>query len=251
MNTANFDFSGRRVLVTGGTGGIGSAIAGAFRDAGANVAITGTRGSASEYDEDLSGYDYRPLDVEDNDAVDALARDIDRLDVLVNSAGIVLTTMGHDEWEPDNYERMLTMHLTSVFRLSRGLRDTLAASDMAGGASIVSLASMTSYFGIGIIPGYGSAKTGLLGMTRVLAVEWGKLGVRVNALAAGLTRSRLTVQAFEEGSEWLQPTIDRTPLGRLGEPEDIAGAALFLSSDAASWITGQVLPIDGGFTVSG
>lgn len=245
-----FDFAGARVLVTGGTSGIGAASANAFRDAGAIVTITGTRAAASEYDEDLSGFRYLQLDVENPDQVSHVAAAHEQLDVLVNSAGIALASTGLDEWDPAVFERSITMLLTSAFRMAQGCADALSRSERAGGGSIVGIASMTSYFGIGLIPGYGTAKTGLVGLTRVLAVEWAKRNIRVNAVAAGLTRSRMTAGTFDN-PEWTAPTLSRTPLARLGEPDDIAAAILFLSSSAAGWITGQVLPVDGGFTVAG
>tara|TARA_R100000900_G_scaffold145727_1_gene132419 strand:+ start:51000 stop:51761 length:762 start_codon:yes stop_codon:yes gene_type:complete len=249
-NQSRYDFSQAKVLVTGGTSGIGAAIAGAYRAAGAEVTITGTRASASDYEVDLSGYHYAELDIESPEQIAALAASLEGLDILVNNAGLALPSLGLDEYDPEVFQRAVNMHLVGAYRLSRGCRDLLAASELEGGASIVGIASMSSYFGIGIVPGYGAAKTGLLGMTRALAVEWGKLGIRVNAVAAGLTASRMTAATFEN-PEWAQPTLARTPLGRLGEPEDIAGAVLFLSSAQAGWITGQTLPIDGGFTVSG
>ena len=115
---------------------------------------------------------------------------------------------------------------------------------------MIGIASMASYFGMGIVPGHGAAKTGLVGLTRTMAVHWGPRGVRANAVAAGLTRSRMTAGTFATPA-WTEPTLARTPLGRLGDPEDIAGAVLFLASPAASWITGQTLAVDGGFTVAG
>lgn len=249
-NTSQFDFSGARVLVTGGTSGIGAGIAAAYRDAGADVTITGTRPSADDYDDDLSGYHYLPLDVEDGAQVDRVAKAQASLDILVNNAGIALPSLGLDEWETENFIRAVNIHLLSGFRLARGCRDALKHSTLAGGGSIIGIASMSSYFGIGLVPGYGAAKTGLLGMIRAIAVEWGALGIRANAVAVGLCESRMT-SAIVGNPEWSAPTLARTPLGRLGKPSDVAAAVLFLSSAQASWITGQCLPIDGGFTVAG
>lgn len=245
-----YDFSGARVLVTGGTSGLGAAIAAAYREAGAQVTITGTRSSADNYDEDLSGYHYLQLDVERPEQVQAVASAQCDLDILVNNAGLALAATGLDEHDPVVFDRSLSMHLSAAYRMAHGCRGALARSQRPGGAAIVGIASMTSYFGIELIPGYGTAKTGLIGLTRVLAVAWAKDRIRVNAVAAGLTRSRMTAGTFDDPA-WTRPTLDRTPLGRLGEPIDIAGAVLFLTSSAASWITGQVLPVDGGFTVAG
>jgi 3-oxoacyl-[acyl-carrier protein] reductase len=245
-----YDFAGARVLVTGGTSGLGAAIAGAYREAGAQVTITGTRATAADYDDDLSGYRYLQLDVERSEQVQAVAAAQQDLDILINNAGLALAATGLDEHDPDVFDRSLSMHLSSAYRMAHGCRAALARSKRPGGGAVVGIASMTSFFGIELIPGYGTAKTGLVGMTRVLAVAWAKDRIRINAVAAGLTRSRMTAGTFDDPA-WTQPTLDRTPLGRLGEPVDIAGPVLFLTSSAASWITGQVLPVDGGFTVAG
>jgi NAD(P)-dependent dehydrogenase (short-subunit alcohol dehydrogenase family) len=250
MTNPSYDFSGTQVLVTGGTSGIGAAAAAGYRDAGADVTITGTRGSAAEYDADLSGYRYLRMDVEDGDSIDAVAASFSALDILVNNAGMALPSLGLDEYEPDVFARAVNMLLIGAFRMARRSVDLLAQSKIVGGGSIIGIASMSSYFGIPIVPGYGAAKTGLVGLTRTLAVQWGERGVRVNAVAAGLTRSRMTEGTFAQ-EEWMAPTLARTPLGRPGEPEDIANAILFLSSPGAAWITGQTLAVDGGYTVSG
>ena len=244
------DFTGAHVLVTGGTSGIGAACAMLFRDAGAQVTITGTRGDASDYDADLSGYRYLRLDIEDKASIDAVAAAQSRLDVLVNNAGIALPSLGLDEWEPDVFDRAVAMLLNGAFRMARRSVDLLAQSVISGGGSVIGIASMSSFFGIPIVPGYGAAKTGLVGLTRTMAAHWGARGVRANAVAAGLTRSGMTAGTFEQEA-WTAPTLARTPLGRLGEPDDIAQAILFLASPAASWITGQTLVVDGGYTISG
>ena len=246
----SYDFSGAHVLITGGTSGIGAAAAAAYREAGADVTITGTRGSASEYDADMSGYRYLQMDIEDGASIDAVAASLNRLDILVNNAGMALPSLGLDEYEPEIFARAVNMLLVGAFRMARQSADLMAQSTIAGGASVVSIASMSSYFGIPIVPGYGAAKTGLLGLTRTLAVRWGERGIRVNAVAAGLTRSRMTEGTFAQEA-WMAPTLARTPLGRPGEPDDIANAILFLSSPGAAWITGQTLAVDGGYTVAG
>lgn len=251
-NEVRYDYSGAKVLVTGGTSGIGAAIAAGYLAAGASVTITGTRAGPDDYDADLAAYRYLRLDVEDtaNVAEVAAAASAGGLDILVNNGGLALPSLGLDEYDPDIFARAINMHLTSAYRMAHGCADALAGSSLPGGGAIVGIASMSSYFGIGIVPGYGAAKTGILGLTRALAVEWGKRNIRVNAVAAGLTESRMTAGTFANPA-WSEPTLARTPAGRLGKPEDIAGAVLFLTSAAASWITGQTLPVDGGFTVAG
>ncbi len=250
MTLPVYDYSDAHILVTGGTSGIGAATATGYRDAGADVTITGTRGSAAEYDADLSGYRYMQLDVEDSANIDSVAASLPRLDILINNAGIALPSQGLDEWEPEIFDRAVNMLLNSAFRMARRTIDLLADSKMAGGGSVIGIGSMSSFFGIGMVPGYGAAKSGLVGLTRTMAVQWGARGVRANAVAAGLTLSGMTAGTFEH-AEWIEPTLARTPLGRLGDPGDIANAILFLTSPAASWITGQTLYVDGGYTVSG
>jgi len=245
-----FDYTGAAVLVTGGTSGIGAGIAAAYRSAGAEVHITGTRAGTTEYENDLSDYRYLRLDVEDDASIDAVAGALPRLDVLVNNAGIALPALGLDEYRPEIFERAIRMHLTGAYRMAHRCVDKLAASRLPGGGSIVGIASMASFFGIEVVPGYGAAKTGLVGLTRALAVHWARRNVRVNAVAAGLTESRMTATTIAN-PEWTAPTLARTPVGRHGVPLDIAGAVLFLTSAAASWITGQTLPVDGGYTIAG
>ena len=245
-----FDYSGCHVLVTGGTSGIGAGIAAAYQSAGAAVTITGTRESAAAYDADLSHFRYMQLDVEDNAQIDRVAAAQTQLDILVNNAGFALPSQGLDEYEPEIFERAIQMHLISCYRMARGCAGTLSASRLRGGGSIIGIASMASYFGIEIVPGYGAAKGGLVQLTKTLAIHWAKQNIRVNAVAAGLTATRMTATTVAN-PQWSAPTLARTPLGRLGESHDIAGAVLFLSSPAASWITGQTLPVDGGYTVSG
>jgi NAD(P)-dependent dehydrogenase (short-subunit alcohol dehydrogenase family) len=245
-----FDYSGARVLVTGGTSGIGAATAAAYRAAGAQVTITGTRKSAGDYAADLGGYRYLPLDVTDSTQVAAVATAIGRLDILVHSGGIGLASVGKNEYEPDVFDEAVSMHLTSVYRLSSLCRDALAASAWPGGASIVGIASMSAYFGFEPVPGYGAAKAGLVQLMKTLAVAWSQHGIRANAVAAGLIRTRQTA-AFAALPELTAPMMARTPLRRLGEPHEIANAVLFLTSSAAAYITGQTLAVDGGFSVSG
>jgi len=245
-----FDYTGASILVTGGSSGLGAGVASAFRDAGANVMITGTRATSDDYDEDFSGFRYLQLDVENRDGIDNLAAGISDLDILVNSAGVVMSSLGLDEFDPDVFDRAVAMHLTSVFRLASRLQPCLGRSRLPGGGSIVSMGSMSSLFGFERRPGYGAAKTGLLGLTRALAVRWAKSNIRVNALAVGVAESRMTRAALDDRAI-NAAVLGRVPLGRHGTPKDVAGATLFLCSDAASWITGQTLIVDGGFAIAG
>jgi 3-oxoacyl-[acyl-carrier protein] reductase len=165
----------------------------------------------------------------------------------VNNAGS--NTVQPSEWEPDVFEDALRVNLTSAFRVASAAKPLLSKSGLAGGASIVNLASMSSFFAVPIVPGYGAAKAGVVQMTKNLAVAWAKHGIRVNAVAPGLILSNMT--RVMKGIEALEkPQLERTPLGRWGTPEDVAPAVLFLASAAAGFVTGHTLCVDGGYAVA-
>jgi NAD(P)-dependent dehydrogenase (short-subunit alcohol dehydrogenase family) len=243
-----FDDSGAAVLVTGGTNGIGAAIAAAYRTAGATVTITGTRADASDYEADLDGYRYQQCRLTEPDEIDALAASVDRLDILVNNAGQVFPA--GDEYDPAGFEAALAVNLAAAFRLANACRDRLAASGLDGGASVINSASMSSYFSMEVVPGYGAAKTGVLGMTRTLAVAWARHRIRVNAIAPGIIETNMTAPMLQIET-MIEPLVSRIALGRIGTPDDVAPTVLFLTSPAARYITGQTVNIDGGFSVYG
>jgi 3-oxoacyl-[acyl-carrier protein] reductase len=240
----SYNYAGATVLITGGTSGIGLGCAHAYRDAGAEVIVTGRKAAAADYDADLSGMSYRQLDVNDRAALCALADSLSKLDILVNNAG----GMQGNEWEADAFDQSLAVNVASAFHLSSACKDLLAASPFPGGASVIGIASMTSYFGFEWTPGYGAAKAALVQLMKTLGISWGPLGIRANAVAAGLTRSNLTAPVLDGMQDMVDETLKRQGLKRTGEPRDIAAAVLFLTSPAASWITGQTLPVDGGFS---
>ncbi len=243
-----FDLSGLHVLVTGGSSGIGHGIARAFADAAAHVTITGRRAAATDYDTDLAGLEYRRLEVTDAAAIEALAHSLPSLDVLVNNAGANLPG-GRSEYEPQVFEETVRINLFSAYRMSAACREKLAQSKLDGGASVVNLASMSSYFGITAVPGYGAAKAAIVQMTKTLAAAWAKDGIRVNAVAPGLIRSNMTAR-IQGLPEFTRKDFERMPLARWGTPEDVAPAVLFLASPAARYITGQTLPVDGGYSIA-
>lgn len=247
MNRTVFDFDGAAVLVTGGTSGIGHAIATTFAAAGAHVTVTGTRADPDEYETDLGPFRYRRLELTDAASIDDLAGSMDRLDVLVNNAGANFPG-GRDEWEPDTFAAAIALNLTGPMRLTSGCRQLLAASDLDGGASVVNLASMSAFRAIPIVPGYGSAKAGLVTLTQNLARHWVADGVRVNAVAPGVIDTPMTapMAAFPE---LLEAEMAHTPMGRMGTPQDVANAVAFLSSSAAGYITGHTLVVDGGYQI--
>ena len=244
MNGVTFDYTGAQVLVTGGSNGIGLAIASEYQAAGASVTITGRRATASDYDHDLSAFSYQQLDVASRPALIGLAESLSALDILINNAGGTQA----DEWSHDGFDQSIDVNLSSAFHLATACKPLLEASTFDGGASVIGIASMTSYFGSEWTPAYGPAKAGIVQLAKTLGHCWGKDGIRANAVAAGLTRSNLTQGVIDHMPDMLEESYARQGLKRYGEGSDIAAAVLFLTSPAASWVTGQTLNVDGGFT---
>lgn len=236
-----FDFSGCTVLVTGGSSGIGAAIATAFVSAGATVTITGTRVSSADYEQLPAGTHYRQLRLDHAGDFQALAEHFFKLDILVNNAGGVSS--------PEDFAHAVRINLTAVQQLSSALHASLCASEFPGGANVINIASMMSLFGSGYFPGYSAAKGGLLLLTKSLAIQWAQDNIRVNAVAAGSIVTPMT-QRFADDPATHAAVCQRTPLGRWGNPADIAGAVLLLCSPAAAFITGHTLVADGGYSIT-
>jgi 3-oxoacyl-[acyl-carrier protein] reductase len=247
VNRVSFDFSGATVLVTGGTRGIGHAIATAFAGAGASVVVTGTRPTVADYDTDLARFQYHRVQMTEPDSIDALVVSLRDLDVLVNNAGANFPD-GRDEWEPDAFATALQLNLAGPMRLTAGCHRLLTASDLDGGASVVSILSMSAFRSVPIVPGYGSAKSGLVALTRNLARRWVGNGIRVNAVAPGVIDTPMTAP-LSQLPELLEAEMAHIPMARMGTPGEVADAVAFLASSAAAYITGATLAVDGGYLV--
>jgi 3-oxoacyl-[acyl-carrier protein] reductase len=239
----DLDYSGKTVLVVGGSSGIGNGIAHGFRARGAEVHVTGTRETAAAYakDEgsDLHGLHYHRLDVAAPGAIDAFAPPLSRLDVLVLSQGTVLYKRG--EFETEGFRKVVEVNLVSLMTCALRFHPMLKA---AKGALLI-ISSTAGFHATKGNPAYNASKTGAVGLTRTLAQAWAEDGIRVNGIAPGLVESKLT-HVTTKHPKRLEDALSRIPLHRLGTPADMAGAALFLASPLASYIVGQTLIVDGG-----
>ncbi len=247
-----FGLDGRKALVTGGATGIGGAVAAALANFGADVAVTMHRRPP---DDTLSAVRAAgrkavalPVDLGNltpetaAGLVSAACDELGGLDLLVNNAGIIhrAPAMEHDYAD---WRRVLATNLDSVFLLSQAAARHMAT---AGGGRIVSIASVLSFEGGVFVPGYATAKHGVVGLTRALANEWAARGINVNAVAPGYVATSNT-QALREDPDRSAALLSRIPAGRFAEPDEIAGAVVFLCSAAASYAHGSVVTVDGGW----
>lgn len=228
----------RRVVVTGGTGGIGRAIAAGFAALGDRVIATGHAAAPP-----VAGVEDRLLDLRDGEAVAALFAGLDSLDVLVNAAGVI--RRGGEEFTPEGFADVVDVNLTGTLRACHGARPLLARQ----GGAIINIASMLTFFGSPVAPAYSASKGGVAQLTRSLALAWAQDGIRVNALAPGWIATPLTDPLRENPARSAQ-ILGRTPMGRWGTPADLVEPALFLASAGAAFVTGAILPVDGGYSAA-
>jgi NAD(P)-dependent dehydrogenase (short-subunit alcohol dehydrogenase family) len=232
-------------LVTGGARGIGEAIAVAFHAQGDQVTVTGLN------DEEVHSFAQRnpqvaarKLDVTQPAMITALMDGLGDVHVLVNCAGILLREQR--EHDPNQFAKVVDVNLNGTMRMATACKDRL----VAGKGCMINIASMLTFFGSPYVPAYSASKGGVAQLTKSLAIAWAPLGVRVNAIAPGWIMTSMTEPLYSD-PERRESILRRTPMGRWGTPDDIAGAALFLCSPAAAFITGVVLPVDGGYCISG
>ncbi|HWL79649.1 MAG TPA: SDR family oxidoreductase [Roseomonas sp.] len=233
--------AGKTAIVTGGTTGIGAAIAAGLGQLGCKVSVAGFGADAYEapaWTEIVA----RELDVTDAAGVEDFVASFERLDILVNCAGMIRRV---EEHQLDVFEKVLAVNLTGTMRFCTAARPKLAAT----GGCIVNTASMLSFFGGGLVPAYTASKGGVAQLTKSLAVAYAQDRIRVNAVAPGWIATPLT-QALQDDPARSEPILSRTPLGRWGQPEDVAQAVTFLVSPAAGFLTGVILPVDGGYLVA-
>lgn len=232
-------FDGKRAIVAGATQGIGAMIANHLADLGAQVTVLGLGDGDGTLQ---AGVEVRQADVTSPASLDAALAGIAELDIVFNCAGIIQRGAEHD---PEVFARVLDVNLTGTMRVCAGTRAKLKARR----GCIVNTASMLSFFGGGLVPGYAASKGGVAQLTKSLAIAYAPDGIRVNAIAPGWIATPLT-QALQDDPARSAPILARTPLGRWGLPEDVARAAVFLCTPAAAFITGVVLPVDGGYMVA-
>jgi 2-deoxy-D-gluconate 3-dehydrogenase len=251
-----FDLKGRIAIVTGGNGGIGLGMARGLARAGASVVVAGRNAEKSKAAvEALRGLGGEPIaveaDVTDEAAVARLVRAtldrFGRIDILVNNAGTNLRKPLH-EYSLDDWHRIMNANLTSAFLCSRAVYPAMKA---AGGGKIINIGSMMSIFGASFAPAYGASKGGIVQLTKSAASAWAADNIQVNAVLPGWIDTELTQGARRQVPGLHDNVLRRTPAGRWGTIDDMAGVAVFLASAASDFVTGTAIPVDGGYSIQG
>jgi NAD(P)-dependent dehydrogenase (short-subunit alcohol dehydrogenase family) len=247
-NPAVFSLTNKLALITGGGAGIGLEIARCMISAGATVVITGrTESRLQEASKNLGEQaHYVVNDVTELEKLDALVEEIEsrfgNIDILVNNAGINMKKPALEVSDED-FARIINTNLTAVFSLTRVVAKKMVARESG---SIIMISSMAAYYGIDRVVAYASSKSGLEGMVKVLASDLSKFNVRVNSVAPGFIETNMMKAAFGTDPDRMNKALNRTPMGKFGKPEDIGWSAVFLASEAAAYITGVSLRVDGG-----
>jgi 3-oxoacyl-[acyl-carrier protein] reductase len=240
------DYTGKTVLVVGGSSGIGNGIAHAFVSRGARVHVWGTRANAGDYanveGSDLVGLGYSFVDVGDPDVIEAAALPFDSLDVLVLCQGTVVYRRG--EFEREGWDKVIAVNLSSLMHCCRKFQSQLAATR----GSIIIVSSISGYQANRGNPAYAASKAGAVHLTHTLGQAWAPDGIRVNGLAPGLVDTKLT-KVTTQNPNRLAGALAAIPARRMGTPADMAGAAIFLASPLASYVNGQTLIVDGGLSL--
>ncbi|WP_417279041.1 SDR family NAD(P)-dependent oxidoreductase [Celeribacter sp.] len=243
-------FKGKTAVVTGGASGIGLAVCDVFAARGARVAILDLNGDLAVESAARLGPDHLGLavDVTDEEGVIAALTEVGGIDILVNNAGIGDVNLPTTEQSLAHVRRMLDIHVAGGFLMAREVAKRMQGN---GGGAIINLASIAALTGLPRRNSYGAAKAGLVAMTKSMASEWGRSGIRVNAVAPGYVATDLVRGLIKDGLLDEAKILRRVPLGRMIEPREIAEAIAFLASDAASAITGSVLSVDAGWMAYG
>ncbi|WP_428667183.1 SDR family NAD(P)-dependent oxidoreductase [Runella sp.] len=250
-NQSVFSLEGKIALITGGGSGIGYDIAQCMTHAGATVIITGRREYALQEATAALGESahYVVNDVTELESLEGLVETIEatygNIDILVNNAGINMKKPALEVTDAD-FDRIIHTNLNAVFALTRTCAKRMI--DRQSG-SILMISSMAAYYGIDRVVAYAASKSGVEGMVKVLASEFSKFNVRVNAIAPGFIETNMMKTAMSSDPDRMNKALNRTPMGKFGKPQDIGWAAVFLASEAASYITGASLPVDGGNSI--
>lgn len=244
MNSGWPSFTGKTAVIVGGSSGIGRGIAQRFREAGAHVVVWGTRENAADYERpgELEDMYYSQVDASDAEKVFAAAKAIQQVDVLVLCQGTV--RYRREEFEIEAFREVVDVNLNSMMACAQAFYPQLVENS----GSIVTVSSTAAFHATRGNPAYNASKSGLVGLTRTLGQAWAAEGVRVNGIAPGYVATKLT-EVTTKDPDRLASAIASIPLGRLGTPEDMAGAALFLASPLANYVVGQTLIVDGGMTL--
>jgi NAD(P)-dependent dehydrogenase (short-subunit alcohol dehydrogenase family) len=255
MSLELFNLDGRVAVVMGGTSGIGRVLAVSFAEAGAAVVATGRREAlVNEVAGDIEKAGRRTLrkttDAASRESIDglrdAVVKELGGVDILLNAAGQIFRkpTVAISEGEWNN---LVDVNLTGTLRACQSFYEPLVAS---GRGRVINIASLNSFVSFFEVAAYAASKSGVLGLTRSLSVEWAQKSINVNAIAPGVFRTELN-SALLDGTDRGRELLMRTPMKRFGRISELAGAAIFLASDAASFVTGQCITVDGGFLASG